>query len=284
LRASVLAILLGLAGCGSGSRGFVARRSIEITATDYAFQIPGHIGAEQAFISFTNQGKVEHELNISLLKKGVRVEQMVDAIRNNQTVQPFIDGPVGVLFASPGKKSIGKLGVGLLDGRDYAVICINRDSAKAPMHIENGMYSVIHVAGPPLFVQGQGQSHGDAIVATDYAFTYPRTVAPHHYSFAFQNNGKVRHELNMALLKSGATLQQVLAIEKAGGNSDSLFEAGVGVLQAQPGKAPLGRLEVDMLPGREYMIVCFFANDDKSPPHFKLGMYGSIRVTGQPQA
>ena len=162
------------------------------------------------------------------------------------------------------------------------MICVNRDSAKAPRHFEMGMYSVMRVTEPGFF-KDQEDAPAEKIVATDYAFTYPRTLAPHHYSFAFQNDGKVRHELNMALLKSGATLQQLLAIEKAGGNSDSLFEAGVGVLQAQPGKAPLGRLEVDMLPGREYMIVCLFANDDKSPPHYKLGMYGSIRVTGQPQ-
>lgn len=278
----MLALVSGLAGCNSGSGGFMARRAIDITATDYAFQIPDHIGPDPSIISFTNNGKVEHELNISLLKKGVRIEQMIDAIRQDQTLKPFVDGSVGVLFASPGKKSTGKLGIGLMEGRDYAVICINRDSAKAPMHLEMGMYSVIHVTGKPLFVRDQSQPPGEAIVATDYAFSYPRTVAPRHYSFTFQNNGAVRHEVNMTLLKSGATLQQVLAIEKSGGNTDSLFEAGVDVLLAQPGKASLGRLDVDMLPGREYVIVCFFANDEKSPPHYKLGMYGSIKVSGTP--
>ena len=254
------------------------RRVVEIVGTNYSFQIPEHIGPNVTLFRFANDGKVDHELNISLLKKGARVTQMIDAIEKNQTVQPFIDGAVGVLFASPGKKSIGTLSIELLQGRDYAVICINRDSANAPRHIEKGMFSVIHVVDPPLF-EGQHLGQGaPTIVATDYAFTYPRTMSAGLHSFAFQNNGKVRHELNMALLKQGATLQQVLAIEKGGGRSDSLFEAGVGVLHSQPGKAALGHLEVNMLPGREYMIVCFFSNDDRSPPHYNLGMYGSIRV------
>ena len=36
-----------------------------------------------------------------------------------------------------------------------------------------------------------------------------------------------------------------------------------------------------MLPGRDYAILCTFSNDDKSPAHYKMGMFGTIRVEGR---
>jgi len=43
-------------------------------------------------------------------------------------------------------------------------------------------------------------------------------------------------------------------------------------------------MTVDMLPGREYMIACFFKDTDKSPEHYALGMYGSIKVRAAKRA
>jgi hypothetical protein len=85
----------------------------------------------------------------------------------------------------------------------------------------------------------------------------------------------------MALLKSGVTLDSVAAVDKAGGDVDALIDEGVGVMHARAGEASLGRLEVNFLPGREYTIVCLFMDNDKAPPHYKLGMVGSIKVTGK---
>jgi hypothetical protein len=190
----------------------------------------------------------------------------------------MIEGAVGVLFADPTSTAPSRLSVDLKSGRDYGVLCIFRDSAKAPRHYEMGMYSVIHVTGakpamPPLAV--------DSVVAVDYAFAkYPREVSPGVHTLVFRNAGKHRHEINIGLLKKGVTLDSVLAVDKRDGDVGALFEknGGIGVLHSTAGNSALGRIVVDFLPGREYLVDCSFSDDDKSPPHYKLGMYGSIKV------
>jgi hypothetical protein len=48
------------------------------------------------------------------------------------------------------------------------------------------------------------------VVATDYAFQVPGNVRAGPTVFHFVNRGKVRHELNIFILKSGITLQKYL--------------------------------------------------------------------------
>lgn len=226
---------------------------------------------------FRNNGKHSHEFNIFLLKPGVTIDQIVAAAKAGKPQTPMIEGAVGVLFAEPGSMAPAGLATNLLPGRDYGILCIFRDSANSPRHYAMGMYSVIHVTGQ----RSTSTIAADSVIATDYAYPrYPRLVSPGPRAIAFRNAGKHRHEFSMALLKKGVTLDSVVAVDKRDGDVDELFEdnGGIGVLHAQPGNAALGSLTVDFLPGREYLIDCSFSDDDKSPPHYKLGMYGSIKV------
>lgn len=256
-------------------------REVEAVGTDYAFQVSSSLPGGPTTFRFNNKGKKRHELNIFLLRPGATVAQVIELQKAGKTTQGPVERPVGVLFAEPGGRSVGRLLTDLIPGREYGVICIFSDTANAPRHYEMGMYSTIRVqtqkpaslgAMPPV----------DSIIGVDYAFRYPRTLAPGRHTFLFKNEGKFRHEVSMTLLKPGVTVARVAEVDKAGGNVDALFDDGIGVLWSRAGESPLGRLEVDLLPGREYMIDCGFSNDDKSPPHYALGMYGSIVVSGKP--
>lgn len=285
IRGAVVALLCAIGAYGLddswGLGGMNVRanpREIEIVATEYAFTPPAQIRAGRATFRFANKGKVAHELNISRLKPGVSMEEFLDSVRADKSVMNLTDGPVGVLFAGPGTKSAAGLTVNLAAGQRYAIICIFRDNKDAKPHYNLGMTKLITVTDAGA-IAGANQKPTDTIVATDYAFTYPRTVKPGRHTFLFRNNGKMRHELNLSLLKKNSTLTEVLAKEKAGGNVDSLFDAtDFGLLHARKGVTPFGELTLDMLPGREYLIACYFKDDDKSPEHYKLGMFGSIKV------
>lgn len=257
----------------------VAPTEIEIVGHDYAFTAPAELPAGRTTFRFNNKGKVRHELNISLLRQGVPVERLVETVRADKTVKDLIDGPVGVLFGEPGKRSDGAMITELVAGREYAVICIFRDSAGARQHFDKGMYSVIRVGMEPANAAVSPESI-DTIVGTDYAFEYPRTMAPGRHTFLFRNAGRMRHQFSVSLLVEGATMEKLLALEKAGVNVDSLFDKDFGLLHARGGQTPLGQLEIDMQPGQVYVIACFFQDDPKSQPHHMLGMYGSIRVSG----
>jgi len=254
-----------------------APRTIEIVGTDYAFAAASTVKAGLTSFHFRNKGQHAHEFNVFLLKPGVTIDQIVAAAKADKPQMPMIEGPVGVLFADPGTAAQAGLETNLLPGRDYGILCIFRDSANAPRHYALGMYSVIHVTGQ----RSTSRIVADTIVAVDYAYQrYPREISPGPRSIAFKNNGKHRHEFNMALLKKGITLDSIVERDKRGADVEDLFEVngGMGVLHALPGNAALGNLSIDFLPGREYLIDCSFTDDEKSPPHYKLGMYGSIKV------
>lgn len=250
---------------------------VEIIASDYAFKAPQQVPAGRTTFRFTNNGVRRHELNVSRLKKGVSTEQILTAIRADQSVKSLIEGPVGVLFAEPGGRSPSGLTVDLTPGESYAVICIFRDSAGAKPHYDLGMSTTISVSGGNV-VAPASQAATDTIIATDYAYQYPRTLAPGRHTFSMRNEGKQRHELSFSLMKQGVTLARLLEVEKSGAGVDSLFDGDYGLLHARGGEAPVGNLTFDMLPDREYLIACFFQDDEKSPEHYKLGMFGSIRT------
>ena len=253
---------------------------VEIVGTDYAFTSPATVSAGRTTFVFKNGGKQRHEFNIFLLKKGATIDQFLKARREDKPqIGVTVEGPVGVLFADPGKTGGARLSTNLLPGREYGIICIFRDSTSKPRHYDMGMYKVIKttaaasnpVAAPKV----------DSIIASDYAYPkYAREISPGVHQIAFRNMGKQRHEINISLLKQGVTLDSLTAVDKRGGDVEALFDrTGAGaVLYSVGGTSSLGNLIIDFLPGREYYFECGFQDNEKSPEHFKLGMFGSIKV------
>jgi hypothetical protein len=139
-----------------------------------------------------------------------------------------------------------------------------------------GMYTTI-AGGKAVAVADLPQQATDTIIATEYAFQYPRELTAGRHTFVLKNAGAKRHEINVDLLKKGVTLAQLRAAEMAGEKVDSLFDKGIGVLHVYGGQSPRGQLSFDVEPGREYLIGCYFKEDPKSPEHYSMGMYGSMR-------
>lgn len=278
-----IAIFLAFAGwLTGGDPNAPATRKVEVIASDYAFQIPRELPAGRTAFRLRNTGKVFHEFHILMLKPGSTIEQFIQLRRERKPAVEFVEGPVGILFAGPGKTTSSRLSTDLVAGRDYVVECAVRDSATAPRHLEMGMYSLIHVKASKES-KALPAVRADTIVGMDYAFRYPQALSPGRHTLVFRNEGKVRHEVAIALLAKGVTLERFLEVRKAGGDVRPLTEEPTGLLYARVGERSLGRLEVNLLPGREYRLICAFTDTEKSPRHFELGMYGLIRVTDQPK-
>ena len=116
-----------------------------ITGTDYAFQTPDTVPAGQAVIRFVNQGKVPHELALARLKAGVTLDQVLERMREGAEPDELLDGMAGVLFATPGDSSFGRLVVELSRGRTYGMICNFRDAPDQPPHVALGMVASFQV-------------------------------------------------------------------------------------------------------------------------------------------
>jgi len=248
-----------------------------IVGLDYAFQTPARVPAGPTTIHFVNKGKVAHELNIVLLKRGVTMQQFAAASNAGQPLAPLLEATVGVVFAEPGTRATARIAVDLLPKREYALRCIFKDSASAPRHFTLGMYGSILVDSAS--TRPSSPMRADTIVGMDYAFRAPARLAPGRHRLAFVNAGKQRHELSVALLKRGVSVQQLMRDDAAGKSVDDSIEAGLGVLHTPGESSPMGLLEVDLLPGREYLILCNFSDTPSSPMHFKLGMFGGITVS-----
>jgi hypothetical protein len=287
MRAALAAAISGFLFAGKTTTEAV--NPVTVIANEYAFQLPGDLPPGPTSFRLQNKGKVFHEFNLVLLKPGVTLDEFVGTRTKSVPSMKMVERTVGVLFAGAHETSTSQLTTRLLPGRTYAIICNLQDKPKAPQHFTLGMYARIQVrgvAGPARDTNTPAVARAgfvtDTIVGSDYSFQYPRTIAPGHHTFLFRNRGSVRHEVNMVLMKKGATVQQMIAVAKKGGDPFSLVEDDTpGVLLALPGQSPDGQIDDDFLPGRDYGIVCTFTNDDKSPPHFALGMYGTIHVAAK---
>ena len=117
------------------------------------------------------------------------------------------------------------------------------------------------------------------VEAMDYAFQLPDTLRSGPTTFRLHNRGKVPHEMGMALLKAGVTMDQLLKHIGAGGDPDSLIDGVVGILIASPGDSTVGALAVEMLSGRTYALFCNFKDAPDKPEHVALGMFSGRTVT-----
>ena len=152
---------------------------VEIIGFDYAFKAPSELPPGLTTFRFRNRGKHRHELNVVQLKAGVSLRQFIGAANASTPLSPMIERTVGVLFAEPGAVSPSALSVNLVAGGTYAVQCIFKDSSKALPHRQLGMFTSIVVAKAGQASRDPRPAPAvDTIVATDYAFKFPRTLAP----------------------------------------------------------------------------------------------------------
>jgi uncharacterized cupredoxin-like copper-binding protein len=115
---------------------------LDVIARDYAFApLPQHIASGPTVFTFTNQGKVQHEMGIVRLKAGATAEAMVKAVRDGGPRKDIQERSVGLLIAGPGKSPDGRILVDLLPATTYVILCNLKDSPDAPGHLAMGMYT-----------------------------------------------------------------------------------------------------------------------------------------------
>jgi len=122
------------------------------------------------------------------------------------------------------------------------------------------------VVGPP---------HEVTVVASDFAFQLPDTIAGGVTTITLRNSGSQPHELALLKLAAGHTLTEVVAAaQKEGAAPPWMVERG-GPGAALPGAET--RVTVDLAPGR-YAILCGVPGKDGAP-HFMKGMVRELTVT-----
>lgn len=117
------------------------------------------------------------------------------------------------------------------------------------------------------------------VAGLDYAFEAPDTLPPGPTVFHFENRGEVEHEMILVRLREGVTLDDVLEGAREGAESSEFVEGGLGILVVDAGEAAANQIFVDLVPGRDYALLCFLQDSPDDPPHIRLGMRASFHVS-----
>lgn len=114
------------------------------------------------------------------------------------------------------------------------------------------------------------------VVGRDFAFEAPDSLPPGPTRFAFRSVGTVPHEMAIARVKRGVSLDSVLRLELAGADITGLYDPGEGLLYTALGETVDAELLVTLEPGRDYVLNCTL--EEKGKPHAMLGMVRGLRV------
>jgi uncharacterized cupredoxin-like copper-binding protein len=115
------------------------------------------------------------------------------------------------------------------------------------------------------------------VTANDFTFLpLPARIPAGPTLFTFANQGKVFHELSLARLKPGVTMEDFVKARENPPRRRELIERSVGILIAGPGSKPDGRLLVDLMRGATYVLFCNLRDTPDAPGHLMFGMYTSF--------
>ena len=79
-------------------------------------------------------------------------------------------------------------------------------------------------------------------------------------------------------LKAGRTLEDVLNAASEGADLSDMIHGGSAVLMADPGTTSDGRVMLDLVAGRTYLLVCMAKDNPDAPPNTRLGVRTSFFV------
>jgi hypothetical protein len=121
------------------------------------------------------------------------------------------------------------------------------------------------------------------IVGRDFSFDAPAILRAGITTFVFEPPGAVRHEMIIVPLRQGVTEQQIAEAHKAGIPLRKQMEQfadgeALGILLAKAGQNSSGKLLVDLIGGRTYLLLCQLEDPQGMPRHNVLGMYKTFKV------
>ena len=110
------------------------------------------------------------------------------------------------------------------------------------------------------------------VVAKDYAFEAPSTLAAGRTSFVLTNQGAEAHFLLVTKLKDGVSMEEALAMEDSSAVIEGEWETG----SAAAGGDDEEVITLDLVPGT-YALLCFIPNAEGTP-HAFMGMAAEVVV------
>jgi len=225
-------------------------------------------------LALTNMGAEEHQAMVIRMPDGMTFEDLAGMAVSDPTgrsVFEAIEGFGGPNGAAPGETVTSTQ---YLTPGDYLLVCFIPGADGIP-HAMKGMvrpFTVVPKAGA-----ASEPKEGDAdVTLLDFAFVLPDEVKAGE-RISVRNDGKQIHELAIAKLADGQTVQQALATLEGSDTTSGPLEGGGGLGAVQPGRTVWTTMPKE--PGR-YLLYCMLPDTaGEGKPHIMVGMTREITVS-----
>jgi hypothetical protein len=132
-----LFVALLLAACSPAPRASFAE--VAVRGSDYAFIAPDTVDAGLTAFSFSNGGKMRHEVKLIALREGVDARTAMPLAMIDSGWTSLKRPTSGILTAGPGETTPGRLLADLKRGERYFLVCHFADADSLPLHSQLGM-------------------------------------------------------------------------------------------------------------------------------------------------
>ena len=244
--------------------------AFSVQGSDFAFEHPPTVQAGAVEFQFTNRGQAQHVLIMARVNPGVTLDEAREALLSDEPPQgppPFTFVP-GVGEVSPGQNGNS---TSVVQAGQYLMICPIPDADGTP-HFAKGMVSSFEATGAGAGSLPTAQA---TVTAQEFAFlNVPSQLGAGDHVLAMRNAGEQEHELNLAELAPGKTVDDIVAFMQQppgqGGAPPMTLHGGVLM---QPGLSATARFTLEA--GKQYAFVCLVPDFSDNPPtpHVVKGMY-----------
>ena len=276
IRRLALASLAWAVACSRPAPQAAAPSVVTITTTEYAFVLPDTIPAGLTTFRLVNQGKELHHASLVRLRDGKTMADFqagLAAVMKNHTPPPAWMGFAG----GPNAVTLGDTAIAtqLLEPGSYVFVCWIPTLEGVPHVLKGMLHPLVVTAGA---TPTAAEPAADVTIKlTDYDFQLFQPLTAGRPVVRVENAGKQVHEIVIAALAPGKSLQDFIAWEQ-GGEKGPLptGEWLGGVTNLDVGGH--SQFTTNFSPG-SYLLLCFWPDVKDGKPHIMHGMAKQITIS-----
>lgn len=238
-----------------------ARRIIDVTARDFAFDAPDTLAPGPVTFRFTNHGPDVHHVYIASLPDGKTLTDLVNETRGEllPSWAMTVGGPGAQIPGGHGETSLT-----LTPGR-YAMVCIVPAPDGVP-HLKKGMMHEFTVTGP--MSRLANPVPGVVMTLRDYGFDLSAPLTAGRNIIEVRNTATQHHEVIILKLEPGKKSSDLFAWFATHAGPPPAAVIG-GTSPFAPGMTNI--VDITLAPGR-YGLICFATDVHDGKMHVEHGM------------
>jgi len=243
-------------------------RVFEITATDFAFQLPDTIPGGWVTLRVRNDGRELHHGAIYRLDQGKTLADMMKV--SGPAMPDWLVAMGGPNAATPGGAIETTV---MLDPGNYVLVC-EIPSPDGKIHVMKGMLKPFTVVAPA--TEAVPVAVDVTVKLTDYAFEFVPELTAGKHIFRVETAPGQPHEIVIARLQPGKKAEDLLAwVDKMNGPPPIESVAG-GTTALNAGRVTI--FQAELTPG-DYAVICFIPDAKDFKPHAAHGMMKTIKIS-----